>query len=186
MHQITFDKFAEHIFAYARQHNDLGFIIRLHPAFIINEMLPNGFWSKDDLALLKQYCRESDNIVFDESETYDAAFSVSDAILSDAYCGIICTVLPTLKPICVMYRDRGLGQYNKEITDSYYSAYGKEDLYRFFDMVRLNGEDTMLPLRRAAAKKCIMHFDGKNGERLKDFIDVKYGEEATKRREARG
>lgn len=39
-----------------------------------------------------------------------------------------------------------------------------------------NGKDDMLELRRVASKRFVKHFDGKNGERIKAFIEEKYFE----------
>lgn len=172
---ITFDLYAKHIFAYADQHPYMGFIFRPHP-LLIKELLIYGYWSENDLAEIRQYCDKSPNIVWDETYTYEAGYSVADAVLTETQCGIMVSALPTLKPICVMHRsDEDIVPYNKEGVESCYSARCEKDLTDFFDMVQ-EGRDPMLEQRREVSKKCVKHFDGRNGERIKNFIVQAYDE----------
>ena len=147
----------------------MGLIFRPHPAFIA-ELFAYGYWSEADLVEIKHYCEESPNIVWDETDTYKAAYSVADAILTDVKCGLTVSALPMLKPIGVMYRnDKEIIPLHKEIVENYYSVHSEKDLTDFFDMVR-GGADPMLEQRRKIVPKCVKHFDGRNGERIKDFI----------------
>lgn len=171
--EVTFDLYAKVFFQYAQKNQDVGLIFRPHPAFIY-EMTELGYWSKSDLALLRKYCEKSKNIVFDETETYNAAYSVADAIVADALCGITCSALPTLKPICVLYRtDKEVEAFAGELVKNYYAVRSEEELKAFFEMIREN-RDPMYELRKAASEKYIKHFDGKNGLRIKKFIEEKY------------
>lgn len=177
--EVTFDLYAKVIFQYAMENQEIGLIFRPHPAFIY-EMTGLGYWSRGDLELLRNYCRDSVNIVFDETETYDAAYSVSDAVLSDALCGITCSALPTLKPICVLYRTgEEIRAFAEDLVKNYYSAHNEKELIDFLEMIKQN-KDPMYNLRKIASEKYIKHFDGKNGLRIKKFIEVKY-EELNKR-----
>lgn len=167
---ITFDLYAQEIFKYLSEHLDIGLILRLHPTFINNELLKYGYWNNTDLNEIRAYCLNSPNVVWDDSDLYESAFSVADAIITDNGCGVMISALPTLKPICVMYRsDVYVSPYNKEIEDNYYSASCKEEIVNFFNMVSKK-EDPMLFKRKELAQKWVKHFDGKNGERIKEFI----------------
>lgn len=169
---LTFDLYARTVFEYADTNQEMGFIFRPHSSFVI-EMLRFGFWSHEDLRRLKQYCADSSNIVYDDTETYDNAFSIADGVLTDAFCGIICSALPTLKPICAAYRSKKDLQWHPNLADSCYSAYESEDIIAFFEMLK-NKQDPMLEIRKKASKEFIKHFDGKNGYRIKEFIKNKY------------
>lgn len=169
---ITFDLYAKYIFQYALKHPEMGIIMRLHRSFV-RDLLEQHFWTQEDVTVLRRYCEETANIIWDETDTYDTAYALSDAILTDALCGITCSALPTLKPICVMYRDRQVKVFHRELTDCYYSAYTADDLRTFFEMTG-RGEDRMYELRKAASGKFVKNFDGKNGKRIKDFIEDKY------------
>jgi hypothetical protein len=170
---ITFDLYAQTIFKYALDHPEMGFIFRPHLTFI-RELLQAGYWELKDLEKLREYCISSPNIVFDESASYAAAYSVADAILTDPLCGIICSALPTLKPICVLYRPDCNGKtYHKELVKNYYSAHDEKGLIDFFEMIKA-GKDEMYGMRKEASQKYVKHFDGKNGLRIKEFIEDKY------------
>lgn len=171
---VTFDLYAKPIFQYFHDRPELGIIFRPHSTFIY-ELLDEGIWTEDDLKSLREYCVHSENIVFDETENYDAAYSVSDAIIADAHCGIVCSALPTGKPICLTYVSREERDYHEEIVSAYHKAYCPEDLYAFFEMVR-RGDDLYQKEREELAAKYIKHFDGKNGMRMKDFLLKKYRE----------
>lgn len=171
---VTFDLYAKAIFEYTKNNPDMGLIFRPSDE-LVNEMLNLGFWSKNELMQFKAYCQESPNIVFDDTDTYDMAFSLADGILTDAFCGIICTSLPTRKPICVAYRSKQDQSWHPELTDHYYSAYENKDIIHFFEMIKKR-QDPMLELREKAIQKYVKHFDGKNGFRIKEFISRKYKE----------
>lgn len=172
---VTFNLYAKAIFEYALNHPDIGIIMRFHRGFMY-EMLENHCWSREDVDILHDYCNKTSNIVWDESDSYDLAYSLADAILTEVLCGIICSALPTLKPVCVLYKDKQIKSAHPELTDCYYSAYSEQDLISFFDMVKEN-DDPMYDLRVEASQKYIKHFDGKNGERIKAFIEEKYFEQ---------
>ena len=171
----TFDLYARTFFEYADKHPEMGFIFRPHGVFI-HEMRTIGFWSENDVKQLKKYCADSSNIVFDEAnDTYNTALAIADGILTDAYCGITCSALPTLKPICATYRSKEDSPNYGKLLDSLYSAYEAEDIVKFFDMLQA-GKDPMYKLRKQASKKYVKNFDGKNGWRIKEFIKNKYFE----------
>lgn len=174
MRQVTFDLYAKTIFEYANNNPEMGIIFRPHRGFIL-DMLRNGFWNENDLEYLKEYCGDSPNIVFDDTETYENAFSIVDGILVSAYCGIIYSALPTLKPICACYRSKEDLPCDPIILDNYYAAYDSKDIVDFLNMVK-NEQDPMFALRSGICKKYIKYFDGKNGWRTKEFIKNKYCE----------
>lgn len=174
---VTFDLYAKPLLDYAREHSNVGFVIRLHPSFV-QEMRQNDFWTLGDLARFKEYCRQSPNIVWDESATYNRAYSVADGILTDGYSGMVVSALPLMKPICACYRfDVEVEQAHKDYVRHLYQAHSVKDMYDFFDMVAA-GEDPMYEERKGVKEKYIKNFDGKNGQRIKDFIEKKYFEEA--------
>lgn len=168
----AFDVYAKAFFEYADSNSLMGFIVRLHPV-LINEMCNLGLWSQNDVKLLKKYCEESVNIVFDETDTYENSFAIADGILTDSGCGIIYSALPTLKPICITYRTNKNEKRNKDLQEKLYSAYNCDDMINFLDMVKA-GKDLMFDQRKAASEMYIKHFDGKNGWRIKEFIKAQY------------
>lgn len=126
---------------------------------------------------IDDYCNSTPNIVWDNTDTYDVAYSIADVILTDALCGITISALPTLHPICLMYRsDMQVKSFHEDLMkEIYYSAHNRQELMDFLEMAK-RGEGNMYELRKAASEKNIKNFDGKNGERIKAFIEKKYQE----------
>ncbi|MFR4550115.1 MAG: hypothetical protein ACLT5A_05280 [Clostridiaceae bacterium] len=170
---VTLDLYGKHLFEYAESHAETGFIFRPHKA-LIRELQDAGLWCEEDLEELKQYCMRSGNIVFDDTFTYDAAYSVADAVITDAYCGITCSALPLLKPMLLLYRTKDSMPYHKEIAECTYSAATNEEIDEFIAHVVLGEEDPKYELRKINAAKCVKNFDGRNGWRIKEFLKQKY------------
>jgi hypothetical protein len=172
---ITFDLYAKTIFEYAYNNTEVGFIFRPHISFI-NELLKYGYWNENDLKKIKLYCEHTPNVVWDERDSYDSALSVADAVLTDAHCGVIYSALPTMKPICTMYRyDKCSWTYDDKLLKNYYSARNNEEIVSFIEMVK-SGQDIMYEMRKKASEKYVKNFDGKNGLRIKKFIEKKFME----------
>ena len=169
---VTLDLYGKHLFEYAANHKEIGLIFRPHKT-LIHELQDAGLWCEEDLEELKQYCMKSENVVFDDTFTYDAAYSMADAIITDAYCGITCSALPLLKPMLLLYRAKDSLPYHKEIAECTYSAATDEEIDEFIVHV-LDEEDPKYELRRTNAAKCVKNFDGKNGWRIKEFLKQKY------------
>ncbi len=165
---LTFDIYAKYIFDCAQKHPELGFIFRPNLP-LISEMKECMGWSDDDVKILIDYCDKADNIVFDDTETYDIAYSVADAILSESGCGILASALPTMKPIGVLYRSVLSVEYDTDITNKYYTIHNTYELTDFINMIN-NGDDPKFEMRVDAARAFVKHFDGKNGWRIKEFI----------------
>lgn len=171
--QITFDLYAKRIFKYAKDNPDIGVIFRPHSSFI-EEMLKNFYWSQEEFEELKQYINQTDNIVFDELDTYAVAFSVADAILMDGFGGILCAALPTLKPVGVMYRERGDDWLHPEITENYYKIFSETELNEFMDRVLNEEIDSKYEARKEASIKFVKHFDGNNGFRIREYVKQEF------------
>lgn len=169
---LTFDLYAKVIFEYINSKKDIGLIFRPHPE-LISELVRNGFWSQNDVKRFKKYCMESKNIVFDDTDTYDESLSIADGILTDAFCGIAYSALPTLIPICMAYRSENDMPHHKNLSDCLYSAYKESDILDFFEMIR-HGKDPGLELRKEFLRKNVKQFDGRNGFRIKEFIKDRF------------
>lgn len=171
---ISFDIFAKDIFKYFAEQTDVGLIFRPHSTFV-QEMLRYGYWTQDDINDMKQMMAQSENIVWDDRLTYENSYAFCDGILADPYCGILCSALPTLKPMCILYRSKNIKPLHPEISECQYSAYNIEEIYRFIEMI-VEGTDYKFDLRKNVSDKLILHFDGQNGERIKKFVDEKLEE----------
>lgn len=165
---VSFDKYAKLIFEFARDNNEIGFIFRPHKK-LIEELLCESYWSEKILKELIQYCDEAPNFIFDQNDSYNQAFSIADAVLSDPFCGIVLSALPLMKPICITYRNSNIYPHPYELLTNYYSARTERELLDFFEMIK-QGKDPKCEQRKDVYMNNIMHFDGKNSLRVKDFM----------------
>lgn len=165
---VTFDKYAENIFSFFMKHLELGLIFRPHPTFIA-EMLALGYWTKNDIELLRKLCAESQNIVFDEEPSYSHSYAECDAIITDGFCGVTLSALPMNKPICLTFRNEELITKDTDLLSSYYIATDCDGLEKYLCMIK-DEKDPLAEKRKTAINNNISHFDGKNGMRIKEFL----------------
>ncbi len=167
---FTFDLFGKPLIEYVLDKEDIGLIIRPHPSFI-RDMYECGLWTDEIFGLITSGFASTDNIILDLSDTYNDAIAISDGILIDSKCGAVFSVLPTMKPICLISRPLMSlkSNYEKAIVDSLYYANSMNGIIGFFDMI-LNDKDQKKSDRAEVSRTIVKHFDGRNGERIVDAI----------------
>ena len=164
---VAFNVYAETMFQYMQSHPDMAMIVRPHPVLIIE--LCMHYWTDEDLYAFRKYCAESPNVVFDETDNYDNAFAMSEAIITDIDCGIRMSALPMMKPICLTYRSPDTLDHYADLTDYCYQVHSPDEMIAFLDMME-RGDDPLHDIRERAAQRHVKHFDGKNGWRIKEFL----------------
>lgn len=173
---VAFDLYADIVFDYINKHKETGLIFRPYNSYV-GALLADGLWTREQLDQFKDYCDKSENIVWDDEPDYSVSYSLADAILADAGCGIICSALPMMKPIGVTLRwDMEVEEIlsrNQEILDSHYLISSEREMISFIKMI-MDEEDTEIEKRRKLCEKYVTHFDGKNGERIKDILKEKW------------
>lgn len=176
---VTFDLYAKSIFSILRNELNLALIFRPHPHFM-RDTKKLGIWNDNDVAELKRYINSSPNIIWDESSDYSLAYQCADYIFSDVESGTIISAMVTRKPICIMYRnDCIVRNNNPEVVSNFYSVRSEDELDDIVTMIKAN-EDPMYEQRCNTIDNFVSHFDGKNGERIKDFLLEKYKEMCNK------
>ena len=170
---VSFDFYAKHMFEYMQSHLNMAMIFRPHPLLITE--LKTHFWTDDDLYAFRNYCSESSNVIFDETDEYDNAFALADAIITDIDCGIRMSALPMMKPICLSYRAPDVLDHYEDLTDYCYRVHTLDEMTDFLDMIG-RGDDPLHDIRERAARRHVKHFDGKNGWRIKEFIKQAFKE----------
>lgn len=119
---------------YIKEHKDIGLIFRPYRAYI-DELLRDGLWTDENVKFFKKYCDSSENIVWDDEPDYSVSYSLADAIIADAGCGIICSALPLMKPMGITVRwdmeTSKIISHNQEIIDSQYLISSKEKMLSF-------------------------------------------------------
>lgn len=169
---VSFDIYWPTILDYMMHHEDMGLIFRPHPN-MINELIDLGIWSSADYIRFRRAIQKVPNIVYDESASYNDAYGVCDAILTDAFCGISASALPLMKPIALLYRNQNIEPLNMVLEEALYSVKNVDNLIEFLDMVEKE-EDPKYTIRKKACSSCVMHFDGRNGERMKMLLEKMY------------
>lgn len=167
---VTFDLYARHIFNYYKNKDDFALIFRPHPVYI-NELLSNNVWSQNDLEEFRSYFKQSSNMIFDETSEYALAYSVANGIMADMNCGITITGLVLDKPIANLRRfDSEQKQpAHPKVLENQIVIDSLDACTNFLDSV-YEGNDYMSEERNKAFDMSVSHFDGKNGNRIKDFI----------------
>lgn len=169
---VSFDIYWPTILDYMMHHEDMGLIFRPHPD-MINELINLGIWSRADYMRFRRAIQKIPNIVYDESASYNDAYGVCDAILTDAFCGISASALPLMKPIALLYRNQDIEPLNMVLEEALYPVRNVNSLIEFLDMVEKE-EDPKYAIRKKACSSCVMHFDGRNGERMKMLLEKMY------------
>ena len=174
-YNCTFDQYAKIVFRYFYNHPEVGLIFRPHPVYI-DELRDNHLWTQQEMDQLKSYFSYSPNMIWDENSDYSLAYDTADAIITDVECGVTVSALATKKPLCVFFR-MGVPKHMQypELIDNLYQVQSEQECIEFFEMIQ-RGEDPMKEQREQAFHNCICNFDGKNGQRMKDFIAEKYFE----------
>lgn len=172
----TFDLFAKEFFEYFSEKKDMALIIRPHRSYPA-ELLSKGVWSANDLAVIKNYCETTLNIIWDDTFDYGLSYAVADAIITDVNCGITISALPLKKPLAVLLRfDEGSPEPEQpEVIDALYKINSYSELSVFLNMIS-EDKDPMYKRRMSVKERFISDFDGKNGQRIKDFIVGAYEE----------
>lgn len=173
---VTFDLYAKEVIRYFKEHEELGLVVRPHNMYI-RELGYAKIWPKKDLELFRQFFEESPNMLWDETPDYAMSYRMADSVIADVNCGITVSALVLDKPLAVLYRNDGSTcvPKNEEVASNLYELKDWDDLKAFFEMTA-KGEDPKKELRHELFEKYISSFDGKNGERIKQFIEKKYDE----------
>lgn len=176
LNDCTFDLYIKPFIQYLEGCNELSMILRPHVS-LIDEYKRANIWSDSDYYLLKRYFSDSSNMVWDEGDDYGMAYSLADAVITDVNCGITLSATVLDVPIAITHRFDG-GYCNSqypEINECHYHINNPDDAFSFFNMI-IKGEDPKKEERNRIKEEYITNFDGKNGERIKNYIVKRYEE----------
>ena len=180
---VTFDLYIKHVIDFAASYTDIGFIIRPHVNYPM-ELISAGIWTRQDYERLIDYCTHTDNIIWDESKDYGCAYATADMVITDINCGITVSALALNKPLAVLHRFDG-NNCESHFPQIHEGIYQIHNLNEFDDFIIDTDEthDTLKEKREMIISKYITHFDGKNGQRIKDFIVEEYYKKINVRQE---
>jgi len=130
----TYRLYSECIFAEFAERQDLFLLFRPHPLFF-KSMLQYGVWNASEEIKFRQTIGNSNNIGLDESSDYHAAFSASDALMTDVG-SFLLEYLPTGKPLLYLHHPNGLGMNDdEELVNFLYVASSDSDIKKFIEMI---------------------------------------------------
>ena len=177
---VTFDLYIHYMLYWFAENREMGLIIRPHQSYPL-ELMKNNVWSKEDFQKCKDFCNSFENIIWDDSDDYSLAYSIADAILTDVNCGITISALSLNKPLGTLRRFDGsvCKPIHPEVVDKLYCIDSIEKCTQFLEMIQ-RGEDVRYDDRQQLFEKYVSNFDGKNGQRIKDFLEEKYNEKCMK------
>lgn len=164
----TYRRYSEYIFSEFTQRQDLFLLLRPHPLFF-KAMLQHGVWDAEGERKFRQAIKESSNVELDESPDYHAAFSVSDALMTDVG-SFLLEYLPTGKPLLYLNLPDGLGMNDDgELVNFLYKASTSDDIKYFIEMV-FNGQDPKKSEREAIVPEFLSGLDVNVGEKIAQSI----------------
>ncbi|WP_456087496.1 CDP-glycerol glycerophosphotransferase family protein [Parabacteroides sp.] len=154
--QSTFLRYFDVMLEVATIYKDkIQFVFKPHP--LLKSKLYNlKNWGKERTDNY-YYCWDSlPNTMLWEGE-YSSLFRESDALLHD--CGsFMVEYLFTLRPVLYFASENRLKTLNELAVEAYnlhYIGNSKDDIYNFIELVVLNGEDRLYPLRKDFCKKIL-------------------------------
>ena len=158
-------QFAAKISQYA---DKMFFIFLPHPLFGDDAVdMENNRKSDELLKILSQ----TENVFIDKADDYRPSLMNCDAIITDRSALMVESAV-TGVPILYIKNpdyDEPLFPPLTALVDSYYQGNGCDDILNFVEMVQ-NGKDERKEQRNKLFNKCVPHFDGKCGERIKEDI----------------
>lgn len=170
---VTFHEYAPAILQWFKEHKDCTLIFRTSSGFFTELVYTTGFWSVDDLRRFRTMFAKSSNMILDETSDYAMAFSVSDAIMTEAN-GILISYLTTKKPIMYLKQEQDkIGFQDKRLIKNYYIGDCPSKVTGYLDMI-YEGKDPLYNRRMKTMENYISSFDGENGKRIKDYIIDQY------------
>lgn len=155
------------MFEYFEHHHDIVLLWRPHPIFWESIRKHKGFNEEEFSAFLEEL-RSRDNVIVDDTSDYRYAFSMSDALVSDAATFLVefgATGLP------VLYTEKAGGEFiiNEDYLSSVETATDAETITAFLERVRRRDTSDQEDKRNRFEEmfgKC----DGNNGRRIGEYL----------------
>lgn len=162
----TFEILGLHILEYFQNNEQILLLWRPHPHFF-NSLLNNGIHTEREVEDLIALVSHSKNIILDTTPNYLFAFSVADALISDAS-SLLVEFLPTKKPILYTYNDTSYSIVNENLLPAFYTANKWDDIRRFIEMVMNITNDNKADQRARIIQEFMPNFGKNIGELVKD------------------
>ena len=164
----NFFNYRDIMFEFVESHKDCMFIFRPHPLMLEN-FVATGEMTIDDVKRFRQYCKDTDNLLLDETKEYYKTFWQSDLLITDGS-AIVPEYFVTGKPIifCQSNVSESNTDFYNMIISQCYEVYSKEDLQFYFDKL-ISGLDEKKTTRIEYAKKIITDYEN-NSKKIIEIL----------------
>jgi hypothetical protein len=129
-------------------------------------LINNGVMTASEIEDLKNKIEKSENIILDTLADYRYAFSVADALISDAS-SLLVEFLATFKPIIYSCRENTYYLVNDNLLPAYDRAMKWAEIEKFLEMVK-EGRDDMWAERIKVIKDIMINLGKHIGEIVKE------------------
>jgi hypothetical protein len=161
----TFELFGGNMLSYFSLHKEVALLWRPHPMFFTN-LINNGIMTAKEIEELRSNIEKSENIILDTLADYRYAFSVADALVSDAS-SLLVEFLGTNKPIMYSCPESTYYLVNEALLPAYYKATTWLEIENFLEMVT-EGRDDIRVERMKVIKNNLVNLGKHIGEIVKD------------------
>jgi CDP-glycerol glycerophosphotransferase (TagB/SpsB family) len=129
----TFGAFGRQVLDYFKSTQQLVLLWRPHPHFF-NSLVNGGIMTEAQVDELMAQVRDTENMILDQTSDYISAFSVADALISDAS-SILVEFLLTSKPSLYTYNESNYSIVHEDLQPAFYQASTWEEVEKFLQMV---------------------------------------------------
>lgn len=160
----NFFNYKNTILKLVKLHKDCLFVFRPHPLMFSN-FVSTGEMSEVEVKEFKQFCRETANVVLDETKEYYETFWQSDFLITDGS-AIVPEYFSTGKPImfCQSKISEANTDFYNDIISRCYEVYNEYDLVNYFEQL-LAGNDVKYDVRKELIDKTMNTYKN-NSERI--------------------
>lgn len=175
----TWMDFSETVFTEVAKHRNIVLLWRPHP-MLLGALVNNHHMTQEEMETFIEEKTAQDNIILDCSEDYQAAFSISNGIISDGTTFSI-EYLYTGKPLLLTTKKLESFYNGDMLEKGLYIGKTKEDIITFIDDFS-KGKDPKRAAREELKNKMFFHPEGKTvGENIADniILEIQREEAAT-------
>jgi capsular polysaccharide biosynthesis protein len=157
----TFGTLGDQILEYFQTNRQLLLLWRPHPHFF-NSLVNGGVMTSEQVDELIARVTDSENIILDRTPDYLSAFSVADALISDAS-SLLVEFLLTRQPVMYTYNEANESIVHEHLLPALYKACAWENVEAFLRML-VDGRDDRLGERMSVIETFMPNAGKRVGE----------------------
>lgn len=167
----NFFNYKDFFFDFAEKHSDNEFLIRPHPLSFGN-FVETGKMTEEDVQKYKKMCEDAVNLQLDMNKDYLESFASADILVCDIS-AVVVDFAALEKPVVFCSYQAEVNESGKALIDAFYVVHNQEELQQTLEML-CSGEDPKKDERVRAVREVLGTCDGRNGERILNFMKADY------------